>query len=134
MRGFQGIVAEMIERMTAFCWIVLAVGGIVLRLRRLAILYSFRCTDPWDVRYHHSVIRSSWLRLAVKIVFLLGGGLAYWLDPSVPAPPADAFFWCWRVGILLILMVLLTEDLNVERMRRMLGTLPSGRWDRESRA
>lgn len=124
--------AEVCERLTALLWMLLAFGGILLRLRRLAILYAFECTDEWDRRYHRSVIRSSWLRLSVKIVFLLGGALAWKVNPAVPASPDDLFFWCWRGGILVILTVLLTEDLNVDRMRRLLGTLQSGAWKESS--
>lgn len=117
------------ERITAILWVLLAVAGCSLRLRRLRILHAFSCTDPADIRYHRSVIRSSFYRLAVKVILLFGGVLAWWLDPPVPPAPADWLFWAWRFGMLGVLSLLLIEDLNVDRMRRLLGTLESGRWE-----
>ena len=121
--------AELIERTTAVLWVLLAVAGCSLRIRRLRILHTFTCTDPADIRYHRSVIRSSFYRLAVKVILLFGGTLAWWLDPPVPAPPADFLFWGWRGGMLVVLTLLLVEDLQVDRVRRLLGTLQSGKWE-----
>jgi hypothetical protein len=121
--------AEVAERITAALWIILAVAGISLRIRRLRILRAFTCTDPSDRRYHRSVIRSSCYRLAVKVILLFGGVLIWWLDPSVPVSPIDWLFWAWRLGMLGVLVLLLVEDLNVDRVRRLLGTLESGRWE-----
>lgn len=121
--------AESVERITAILWVLLAVAGCSLRVRRLRILYTFTCDDPTDRRYHHSVIRSSFYRLAVKFILLMGGVLAWWLDPTVPVAPVTELFWGWRFGMLAVLLLLLIEDLNVDRMRRLLGTLESGRWE-----
>lgn len=120
------------ERITAILWVLTAVAGLALRVRRLFILYSFHCTDLDDIAYHHSVIRSSWLRFVVKSIFLMGGTLAVWTNPNVPFFPADYLFWFWRGGILVALLLLLIEDMNVDRMRRLLGTLESGRWSKSS--
>jgi sterol desaturase/sphingolipid hydroxylase (fatty acid hydroxylase superfamily) len=122
-------IAEAAERFTAMLWLLLAVAGVATRVRRLRILYAFVCTDPNDIRYHRSVIRSSWLRLFAKTILFLGGLLIVWLTPTVPDFPTDLLFWSWRVGMIVVLLLLLLEDTNVDRVRRLLGTLESGRWE-----
>lgn len=121
--------AEVVERVTAALWVLLAVAGISLRIRRLRILRAFTCDDPADRRYHQSVIRSSYYRLGAKVILLFGGALAWWVDPVVPESAVVWLFWGWRLGMLGVLILLLIEDLNVDRVRRLLGTLESGRWE-----
>ncbi len=117
--------AEAMERVTAYLWVAVSLLGLVLRIRRLWILSKLSYDDPRDRDYLATVVGSSILRLVVKCLLLFGGVLAVWLDPSVPAEGQGVLFWIWRVGAISIPVLLLIEDVRVDRMRRRLGFLGS---------
>ncbi len=119
---------EVIERLSAWIWLLLAVIGLVIRSRRLWILHQWTYDDPDDQRYLRGVIRSSWLRWGVKFTLLLGGllavtqgALAYTVAPGLPIGDLATLFWAWRTCVIVVLILLTIEDLNVEQLRTNLG-------------
>lgn len=116
------MMAETLERITAFLWVGTALFGVALRIRRLRVLVTLVYTDPKDQEYLKTVIRSSWLRGTVNVILVVGGTLAIWLDPTVPLGDVGVVFWIWRCGIVVIPILLLAEDLGVDAIRRRLGT------------
>jgi hypothetical protein len=113
--------AELIERISAWLWVLIAFAGLVLRVRRLWILSHLSYTDEKDQRYLRTVIGSSILRGAVKLILFFGGSLALWSNPTVPAGAMGALFWMWRGGVIAALLLLLIEDIRVDVMRHYLG-------------
>lgn len=102
--------------LSAAFWFTLAIVGIVLRIRRMIRLHRIRLPEPIDqrdVEYLASVRHSTYLRLGVKVVFLLGSLIALF-DLTI--------LWAvWRVGIVLALSFMLFETLGVDRVRDRLG-------------
>lgn len=115
------VMAELLERLTAFLWLGTSMLGLAFRIWRLRTLLSLSYTDPKDVAYLRTVIRSSWLRGAVKIILIVGALLAIRLNPTVPEGEAGILFWIWRVGLDIVPILLLAEDLGVDAIRRRLG-------------
>lgn len=108
--------------LTAALWLALALVGIVLRCRRLVRLHRIRLPEPvhpLDVDYLANVKRSTYLRLAVKVVFLIGATIALF--------PALAFLWpVWRIGVVLALACMVAETLGVDMIRNRLARVQEG--------
>jgi ABC-type Fe3+ transport system permease subunit len=109
------------DLVTALLWLLLAATGVVLRIRRsirLNQIVLIQPTHPRDVEYLASVKRSTYLRLCVKIVFLIGALLVVfdvpWLWPA------------WRIGVVGVLMLMLAETFNVDHVRDRLGRAAEG--------
>lgn len=101
--------------LTAALWFALALVGACLRVRRLARLHRIRLVEPVDsddVAYLASVKRSTWLRLGVKLVFLIGSLIALFNLP---------LFGAWRIGVVLALAFMVAETVGVDRVRDRLG-------------
>jgi uncharacterized membrane protein len=122
-----GDVGELIERISAWLWVLVALAGLVLRVRRLWILSHLTYTDEKDQRYLRTVIGSSILRGIVKLILCFGGVLAVWSDPTVPLGAMEPLFWLWRGGVITALVLLLIEDVRVDVTRRYLGERESVR-------
>ena len=100
---------------TAAIWFVLAALGIFRRVRRLVHLNRIilvQPVHPRDVDYLASVKSSTYLRLGVKIVFLIGSLIALFHLP---------LFEVWRVGVILALVLMDSETASVDRIRDRLG-------------
>lgn len=100
---------------TASAWFLLSLVGLVLRTRRLIRLHRLRLVepvDPADADYLATVKRSTWLRLGVKVVFLIGSLIALFHLP---------LFGLWRVGVVAALGFMIAETLGVDRVRERLG-------------
>ncbi len=107
---------SLFDLITATLWPLLALIGVILRTRRAIRLRHIVLVDPVeqkDIAYLASVKRSTYLRLSVKIVFLIGGLIALfglpWLWPV------------WRVGIVVVLMCMLAETVSVDMIRDRMG-------------
>lgn len=118
----------MVERVTAYLWLALASLGIVIRCRRLWIFRQWHYDNPDDQLYLRGIIRSSWLRLGVKVTLMLGGllavtngALSWTAKTGIPDGDVGMLFWGWRAAVLVSLTLLTLEDLGVERMRANLG-------------
>lgn len=106
---------SLFDLITASIWFVLAALGIVRRLRRLMRLHRIRLVEPVDQRdvdYLDSVKRSTWLRLSVKVVLLIGACIALFGLP---------LFEPWRVGVVLMLVFMNVETISVDQVRERLG-------------
>ncbi len=103
--------AHMIERLTAYAWVTVALLGICARSWRLWVLYRIEPKTDGERRYLRNVIRSSYFRFAVKTTLLVGG-----LQAAFGFVPGG--FWIWRFGVVIALLLLLLEDLNVTLSRR----------------
>lgn len=105
------------DLLSAALWFALALVGIVLRCRRLVRLHRIVLPEPGhplDREYLASVRRSTYLRLGVKVVLLLGAVVA--LFPSL------AWLWpLWRVGVVVALALMLAETLSVDLIRNRLA-------------
>lgn len=112
----------MLERLTAVLWVTVATIGLLIRTRRLILLGGLSYDDPDDQAYLHAVRRSSVLRWFVKLILLIGGTLAFWANPIAPSGDIGVMFWLWRGGIVIALILLAAEDVNVDLIRRRLGT------------
>lgn len=103
------------DLLTAALWFAMSLVGIVLRARRLLRLHRIVLSepvDPEDRAYLRQIIRSTWLRLGVKVVFLLG---------SIVALTNLPLWGAWRIGIVLALGFMLWETISVDRVRDRLG-------------
>lgn len=106
----------MFDLLTAALWFGLAALGIFRRVRRLIHLNRIRLVEPVhprDVDYLDSVRRSTWLRLGVKIVFLIGALIALFHLPV---------FIAWRIGVIVALILMDLETVSVDRVRERLGS------------
>lgn len=104
------------DLITAALWFALSAVGIVLRTQRLLRLRRIRLiepVDPRDAEYLASVIRSTRLRLGVKVVFLIGGSIALY-DLTLLWP-------VWRIGVVLALLLMILETVSVDMIRERLG-------------
>lgn len=104
------------DLITAALWFALSAIGIILRLRRLVRLHRIVLTaptDPRDEAYLASVKRSTYLRLGVKVVFLIGA--------MVPLFHLPDLWPVWRMGVVLALAFMLAETLSVDYVRERLG-------------
>lgn len=104
---------EWLDFGTAVLWLVLALVGIGLRIRRLLIYRSLVATTPADQAYLASIKRSTYFRLSVKLVLLVGAVAAVL---GVVVPPVAT-----RVGILIMLILMLSETSIVDAIRARLG-------------
>jgi hypothetical protein len=104
------------DLITAALWLTLSLVGIVLRIRRAIRLRQIILPEPIDARdqeYLESVKRSTYLRLGVKVVFLLGSMIALF-DLSL-------LWWLWRIGIVVSLGFMIAETISVDTIRTRLG-------------
>lgn len=104
------------ERGTAMAWVALAILGIFRRVRRLEHLSRIILPQPLeqeDVDYLASVKRSTYLRLGVKVVLLLGGMIALF--------HLTEYVLLWRTGIIVALMLMDFETSNVDNVRQRLA-------------
>ena len=109
---------ELFDLTTALAWLLLAATGIILRTRRLVRLHRIKLLepiDPKDIEYLASVKRSTYLRLMVKIVFLIGAMIALF-DLTLLWP-------VWRMGIVAALGFMIWETLSVDMIRYRLGRM-----------
>lgn len=103
------------DLLTAALWFGLASFGIVLRCRRLVRLGRIRLIEPVhpsDADYLRSVKRSTYLRLGVKITFLIGASIALFGLP---------LFEVWRSCVVISLALMLAETLSVDNVRERLA-------------
>lgn len=103
------------DLITAGLWFVLACAGLTLRIRRIIRLNHIRLVEPVhpsDADYLRSVKRSTYLRLGVKVVFLLGSLIALFNLP---------LFEFWRIGVVTALAFMLVETLSVDNVRERLA-------------
>jgi hypothetical protein len=103
------------DLLSASIWFALSAVGIVLRVRRLMALRRIVLVepiDPKDVEYLASITRSTYLRLGVKVVFLIGSLIALFHLP---------LFGFWRLGIILALGFMIFETVGVDRIRARLA-------------
>lgn len=103
------------DLVSAALWFTLAAVGIVLRTRRLIRLRRIVLVEPASDRdrdYLASVKRSTYLRLFVKFVFLVGALIALFHVP---------LFGLWRVGLIAALAFMIWETINVDSVRDRLG-------------
>lgn len=106
------------DLLTAATWFTLSAVGIVLRTRRLIALRRIvlpEPLDPKDVEYLAAIKRSTYLRLGVKVVFLIGSLIALFHLP---------LWGVWRLGVLLALGFMIWETLSVDAIRNRLGQGP----------
>ena len=104
---------------TAHLWLLLALFGIVLRTRRLLRLNRIVLVEPVDPRdrmYLEQIKRSTYLRLGVKAVLLVGALIAVF--------DMNDLWWIWRAGICLALTLMLLETTGVDHVRDVLGRVP----------
>ena len=107
---------SLFDLITAALWFTLAALGIALRCRRMLRLRQIVLVEPVDQRdadYLASIRRSTYLRMLVKFVFLVGALIALfgltWLWPI------------WRIGIVAALVFMLLETMSVDMIRDRLG-------------
>lgn len=108
--------AFVLDRGTAFAWFVLALVGILLRVRRLGRLNQIilpKPEEPEDVKYLRSVKRSTYLRLATKVVLLIGATIALF--------QLFDFYLVWRGSVILILVLMIAETRSVDLIRAYLA-------------
>lgn len=104
---------------TAWLWLILSAAGVLLRVRRLIRLHRIVLPAPVnqaDADYLAAVKRSTYLRLFVKCVFLMGALIAVF--------GATTLWPLWRIGIIAALAFMLSETLNVDLVRGRLGRSP----------
>ena len=107
-----------LDFLSASLWFILATVGIVLRVRRLIRLHQIRLREPVspiDAEYLASVKRSTYLRLGVKVVFLIGSLVALFQIPLT--------FWAWRAAVVLMLALMILETVGVDRIRARLARM-----------
>lgn len=108
--------AQVLDTGTALVWFLLALAGIVLRVRRLRRLDRIilpQPEHPEDVDYLRSVKRSTHLRLATKLVLLLGAAIALF--------GLVEFYLLWRLGIIVVLVLMISETTGVDAVRARLA-------------
>lgn len=107
---------DVYDMLSGALWLALALVGIVLRARRLRRLHRIVLVEPVDQRdelYLAQVTRSAYLRLAVKVVLLVGALIAVF--------DLTALWWLWRFGVCLALVLMVVETAGVDRVRDVLG-------------
>lgn len=107
---------SLVERATAMAWVALAMLGIFRRVRRLEHLSRIILPEPLeqeDADYLASVKRSTYLRLAVKVVLLIGGLIALF--------HMTEYILLWRGGIIVALILMDAETSNVDNVRKRLA-------------
>jgi hypothetical protein len=107
---------ELFDTGSAALWFLLALAGVVLRIRRLIRLRQIvliQPVAPRDAEYLASVKRSTVLRLGVKVLLLVGAVIALF--------HVDALWYVWRVGILVALAFMIAETVSVDNVRDRLG-------------
>lgn len=108
------------DLITAALWFTLSAVGIVLRVRRLVRLNQIVLVDPSSKRdrdYLASIKRSTYLRLLVKVVFLIGSLIALFHVP---------LFGIWRLGLIAALAFMIWETMGTDRVRDRLGRAAEG--------
>lgn len=106
---------SLFDVLTAAIWFVLAAMGVVRRVQRLVRLNRIVLAQPFDqsdADYLASVKRSTYLRLGVKVVLLIGSLIALFGLP---------LFEVWRLGIVLALVFMNIETVSVDKVRDRLG-------------
>jgi hypothetical protein len=104
------------DLLTGTGWLALALIGIVLRCRRLVRLHHIVLVEPIDPRdelYLEQVKRSTYLRLGVKAVLLIGALIAVF--------DLTLLWWLWRLGLIVILVLMVAETSGVDHVRDVLG-------------
>lgn len=117
----------LLNKGTALAWVLLAVLGVVRRVRRLHRLSQIILQaplDPADVDYLASVKRSTHLRLSVKIVLLIGGMIALF--------GLSDYYLVWRVGIIVALVLMDAETVSVDSVRHRLALSARAREDAQA--
>lgn len=107
------------DLVTGHLWLLLALCGIALRWRRLLRLNRIVLVEPVDPRdrmYLEQIKRSTYLRLGVKAVLLVGALIAVF--------DMNDLWWIWRAGICLALTLMLLETTGVDHVRDVLGRVP----------
>lgn len=114
---------DLFDLLTAAFAFAVALTGVVLRVRRLIRLHRIvlpQPQHPLDLEYLRSVRRSTYLRLGVKSLLLVGS-VVMLLPQVLPV-------WVvWRLGYDAMLVLLLAETLGVDGIRNRLarvGELP----------
>lgn len=108
--------AATFDLVTGVLWLALAVVGIALRLKRLARLQRIVLVDPTDGHdelYLHQIKVSTYLRLGVKCVLLIGALIAVF--------DLGGLWWAWRLGVCLMLALMIWETTSVDHIRGVLG-------------
>ncbi len=106
----------LLDRSTALIWFLLALTGIVLRTRRLRRLHRIILPKPEvqeDVDYLRSVIRSTHLRLGVKVALLIGSMIALFHLMDL--------YLIWRFAVIVALILMVSETHNVDAVRARLA-------------
>lgn len=114
----------LLNRGTALVWVLLALTGVVRRVRRLYRLNQIILLEPIeqeDVDYLASIKNSTYLRLSVKIVLLIGGLIALF--------QLTDFYLVWRVAVIVALVLMVMETSNVDQVRRRLALNAQARSD-----
>ncbi len=114
--GRVGDVREYYDLITGHLWLLLSLFGIALRVRRLVRLNRVVLVapvDPRDRMYLDQIKRSTYLRLGVKSVLLVGALIAVF--------DINSLWWLWRAGICLGLLLMLLETAGVDHVRGVLG-------------
>lgn len=116
----------LLNRGTALVWVLLAAYGVFRRVRRLQRLNQIILPEPVeqeDVEYLASIKRSTYLRMGVKIVLLIGGCVALF--------NLMGYVLIWRFGVLLMLVFMDTETASVDRIRERLALSAQAREGQE---
>lgn len=106
---------SLFDLITAAVWFTLAAIGVMRRIQRLIRLNRIVLPLPLNVSdadYLASVKRSTYLRLGVKVVLLIGALIALFGLP---------LFELWRLGIVLALVFMNAETVSVDQVRDRLG-------------
>lgn len=106
----------LVNRGTALVWVLLAALGVLRRVRRLHRLSRIVLPEPRAVEdedYLDSVCRSTYLRLGVKIVLLIGGLIALFQLTDL--------YLVWRAAIIAALVLMDFETINVDQVRHRLA-------------
>lgn len=115
----------LLNKVTALVWVLLAALGVFRRVSRLHRLHQIILPEPIaheDEDYLASVKRSTHLRLAVKIVLLIGGLIALF--------GLTDFYLVWRVAVIVALILMDAETVNVDGVRHRLALSARTREDR----
>lgn len=106
---------SLFDLITAAIWFVLALIGVVRRIQRLVRLNRIVLPlplDESDADYLGSVKRSTYLRLGVKVVLLIGSLIALFGLP---------LFEVWRISLVVALVFMNIETVSVDKVRDRLG-------------
>ena len=109
---------------TVALWIAMALVGVARRLVRLRRLRALdgAFSAPADRDYLASVVRSTHLRLYVKVAFLAFGGVGLLTVGRHPLlHEAPLLFLAVRLLALSVLAAMLAETISVDRVRERLA-------------